>query len=67
MTATALVKKSPQMIVQMAQAAPLTEADTVKKMVEGQLLLSLNKITHYFKKWSTANGVLKKSIVNTKT
>ena len=38
------------MIEWMAQAAPLREASTVKKMNDRSLLLSLNKITHYFKK-----------------
>ena len=45
----------------MAQAAPLREASTVKKMNDQSLLLSLNKITPYFKKWLTASGVLKKT------
>ena len=44
----------------MAQAAPLREASIVKKMNDWLLLLSLNKITHYFKKWTTGSGVLKK-------
>ena len=48
------------MIGWMAQAAPLREASTVKKMKDRLLLLSLNKITHNFKKWTTGNGVLKK-------
>ena len=48
------------MIEWMAQAAPLREASTVKKMNDRSLLLSLNKITHYFKKWTTGSGVLKK-------
>ena len=48
------------MIEWMAQAAPLREASTVKKMNDRSLLLSLNKITHYFKKWTTTSGVLKK-------
>ena len=43
----------------MAQAASLREVSTVKKMNDRSLLLSLNKITNYFKKWSTASGVLK--------
>ena len=38
------------MIEWMAQAAPLREASTVKKMNDRSLLLSLNKIAHYFKK-----------------
>ena len=43
----------------MAQAAPLKEASTVKKMNDQSLLPFLNKITHYFKKWTTGSGVLK--------
>ena len=60
MAATAPVKKSAQMLVWMAQAAPLREATTVKKMNDWSLLLSLNEITHCLEKWSTASGVLKK-------
>ena len=41
------------MIERMAQAAPFRETSTVKKMNERSLLPSLNKITHYFKKWTT--------------
>ena len=48
------------MIEWMAQAAPLREASTVKKMNERSLLFSLNEITHYFKKWTTGSGVLNK-------
>ena len=44
----------------MAQAAPLREPSTVKKMNGRSLLLSLHEITHYFKKWTTESGVLKK-------
>ena len=36
------------MIEWMAQAAPLRDDSTVKKMNDWSLLLSLNKITHYF-------------------
>ena len=43
------------MIEWMAQAAPLREASTVKKMNDRSLLLSLNKLTHYFKKWTTGS------------
>ena len=32
-------------------------------MNERSLLLSSNKITHYFKKWTTASGVLKKKSI----
>ena len=40
------------MVEWMAQAAPLREASTVKKMNDRSLLFCLNKITHYFKKWT---------------
>ena len=60
MAETASVKKSPYIKEWMAQAAPLREDSAVKKMNDRSLLLSLNKITHYFKKWMTASGVLKK-------
>ena len=43
----------------MAQTDPLREASTVKKMNYRLLLLSLNKIVHYYKKWNTASGALK--------
>ena len=55
MAATAPVKKLPQMIEWMAQAARLREASTVKKMNDQLLLFCLNKITHYFKKWTTGS------------
>ena len=63
MAATAPVKKLP-MIIWMAQATPLREASTVKIMNERSLLLSLNKVTHYFKKWTTGSGVLKKNLLS---
>ena len=44
----------------MARADPPKEAKTFKKMSSLSLLLSLDKITHYFKEWTTASGVLKK-------
>ena len=44
----------------MTQAVPPRETSTVKKINERPLLISLNKITHYIKKWTTACGVLKK-------
>ena len=50
------------MIEWIAQGAPIREASTVKKMNDRSLLLSLNKITHYFKKWTTGSGVLKKTL-----
>ena len=43
------------MIEWMAQAAHLREASTVKKMNDQLLLFFLNKITHYFKKWTTGS------------
>ena len=43
------------MIEWMAQAAPLRETSTIKKMSNRSLLLSLNKTTHYFKKWTTGS------------
>ena len=48
------------MIEWMDQAARLREASTVKKMNDRSLLLSLNKITHYFK----ANGQLEVNSMN---
>ena len=44
----------------MAQAAPLRKANTVNKTNDQSLRLSINEITHYFKKWTTGSGVLKK-------
>ena len=32
----------------------------LEKVHDGSLLLSINEITHYFKKWTTGSGVLKK-------
>ena len=43
MPATAPLKKSPQMVEWMTQAAPLREASTVKKMNDWLLLFCLNK------------------------
>ena len=60
MAATPLVKKSLYMIEGIAQAVPLREASTVKKMNNQLLLLSLNEITHHFKKWTTGSSILKK-------
>ena len=54
------VKKKPYMIELMAQAHPPRESSTVKKMNGRSLLLSLNKITHYFKDWTSTSCVLKK-------
>ena len=43
----------------MAQADPPKEACTVKQMNGRSLLLSSSKMTHYFKEWTIASGVLK--------
>ena len=32
----------------------------LEKMIDGSLLPSINEITHYFKRWTTGSGVLKK-------
>ena len=50
------------MIEWIAQAAPLRKAG--KKMNDRSLLLSVNEITHYFKKWKTRSGVLKKNLLS---
>ena len=55
MAATAPVKKSPKMIEWVARPAPLRDTRTVKKMNDQSLLLSLNKITHYYKKLTTGS------------
>ena len=60
MTATAPLKESPSMKEWMAQADPTKEASTVKTMNGRSLLLSSNKMTHYFKEWTNPSGVLKK-------
>ena len=59
MTATASVKNPPKTIEWMAPAAHLRKSTTVKKMNDQSLLISVNEITHYFKKWATGSGVLK--------
>ena len=43
------------MIEWMAQATPLREASTVKKMNDWSLLSCLNKITQYFEKSTTGS------------
>ena len=60
MTETAPAKKSPSTKKWMAQADLSEEASTVKKMNGQSLLLSSDKMTHYFKEWTTENGALKK-------
>ena len=57
MAPTASVKK---IIEWMAQTAHYRKATRVKKMNDQSLLFSINEITHYFKKWTTGSGVLKK-------
>ena len=44
----------------MAQGDPPKEVSTVKKNMDGwSLLLSSDKMTHYFKVWTSPGGVLK--------
>ena len=62
MTETAPAKKSPSTKKWMAQADLPEEASTVKKMNGQSLLLSSDKMTHYFKEWTTENGALKKCL-----
>ena len=50
------------MIEWMAQAAPLRKASTVKKMNDQSLFLTSNKITHYFKKWTTGSELNKLNV-----
>ena len=47
-----------------AQAAPLREASTVKKMNDRSLLFCLNKITHYFKKRTTGSELNELNLIN---
>ena len=58
------IKNSPYMIEWMAQADPSREVNRVKGMNALSLLLSLDKITHYFKEWMTASGALKKNLLS---
>ena len=62
MATNASAKKSPQMIEWMAQAAPLREASTVKKINDRLLLFCLNKIKHYVKKWTTGSELNKLNV-----
>ena len=50
------------MIEWMAQAAPLREASTVKKMNDRSLQFCLNKITHYVKKWTTGSELIELNV-----
>ena len=52
------------MIELIAQAAALREANTVKKMNDRLLLLSLNKITHYFKKMDNFKWCFEKNLLS---
>ena len=52
------------MIEWIAQAAALREANTVKKMNDRLLLLSLNKITHYFKKMDNFKWCFEKNLLS---
>ena len=56
-------KKSPSMKKWIAQGDPPKEVSTIKKMNGRLLLLSSNKMTYYFKEWTTIGGVLKKYIL----
>ena len=51
---------SKKIIEWMTQTAPYRKATAVKKMNDRSLLFSINEMTHYFKKWTTGSGVLKK-------
>ena len=44
----------------MAQAAPLRKPLQLKTMNDRSLLLSINEITHFIKKWTIGSCVLKK-------
>ena len=48
------------------QSHPPKEGNTVQKMNGQPVLLSSNKTKHYFKEWTTASYVLKKTIAFTK-
>ena len=63
MAATPPSKTSPYMKEWMAQADPQKEACTVKKMNGQSLLLSPNKMAHYFQEWMIASGILKTNIL----
>ena len=60
MAATASLKESPYVKEWMVQADPPKDSGMFKKM-NGQLqLLPSNKMIHYFKKWTTPCGILKR-------
>ena len=54
------VKKSTFIKEWMTQADPPKVASITKEMNDRSLLLSSNKMTHYFKEWTTPSGVLRK-------
>ena len=58
MAATVPLKKSPYMKEWMAQANPPKEATTIKKMNDLSLLLSSNKMAHYFQGRTTEKIML---------
>ena len=55
-------KSSPSMKKSMAQGDSPKEVSRVNKMNGRLLLFSSSKMTHYFKKWTSPGGVLKKYI-----
>ena len=52
------------MKIWIAHADSPRDARTVKKNNDCLLLLFSNKMTHYFKEWTTTSGVLKKNILS---
>ena len=56
-------KKSPSMKKWMVKVILQKKSVWSKKMNGRSLLLSSNKMTHYFKEWTTPGGVLKKHIL----
>ena len=46
----------------MAQADPPREASPVRKMNERSLLLSLNEIAYYFKKWTSCKWCFERNL-----
>ena len=61
MAVTTSLNKSPHMKEWMAQNDPPREANTVKKVNGQSLLIFSNRTTHYFKEWTAARCVLKKT------
>ena len=52
---------SPYVKELIAQGDPPKETSTVKEMNGQLILLSSDKMTHYFKEWTTASCILKKT------